>query len=96
MVINRSMHQAQVLMLGEDDEYGQPQIVEAPLPSITLSFGLYTHSSVEDPRYQDVEYTGLTTHEVNDKMVLQIGDERYKVLFVNPFGRINQVFLKSI
>lgn len=93
MVINRDMREALVYVLGENDEYGQPTLNPENPIKITLTFGLFNHSPVEDPRYQDVMYTGLTTYNLTDKNVIQIGDSKFKVKFVNPFGRLNQVFL---
>jgi hypothetical protein len=93
MVINREMRQAQMYSLGVMDEYGQEEIdLENAVP-IQLTFGLYNHHDTEDVRYQDVEYTGLTHSVVSDKNIIQIGETKYKVKFVNPFGRLNQVFL---
>jgi hypothetical protein len=43
-----------------------------------------------------VEYTGLTTYDINDNQIIEIGEKKYKVLFVNMFGRMNQVFLKAM
>ena len=93
MVINRDMRQAQVYTIGENDEYGQPTLNPENPITIQLTFGLYNHSPVEDPRYQDVMYTGLTHYNLTDKNVVQIGDAQFKVKFVNPYGRLNQVFL---
>lgn len=93
MVINRSMREALKFALGADDEYGQATLDTENPSTIHLTFGLYNHKEVEDVRYQDVEYTGLTFDNLTDNDVIQLGEDKYKVKFVNPFGRINQVFL---
>jgi hypothetical protein len=95
MVINRSEVNATLITMGGQDEYGQDLNAPISQSSITLTFGLYTHQQTDDIRYQDVEYTGLTVYDVADNQVIQIGDKKYKVLFVNPFGRMKQVFLKK-
>ena len=87
------MRQANMLRYIDSDEYGQPVLDTENPQSIELTFGLYNHTETEDVRYQDVEYTGLTQYEVSDKNVIQLDGKNYKVKFVNPFGRIKQVFL---
>jgi len=95
MVINRDYKVAQVYAATELDEYGQETL--APLSkSITLTFGLYNHYQTEDPRYTNIDYTGLTNDEVDDSMTLELDNHKYKVEFVNPFGRRKQVFLRKL
>ena len=89
------MLQAQLFAFGEVDEYGQETLDLENSSTIHLTFGLFNHHDTEDVRYQDVEYTGLTFDNLTDNNVIQIGDNKYKVKFVNPYGRINQVFLIS-
>lgn len=95
MVINRDMRQAQVYKLAGQDEYAQPTYETESSQTISLTFGLFNHSPVEDIRYQNVEYTGLTKDLCAESDLLKIGDNFYRVIFVNPFGRLNQVFLHS-
>lgn len=96
MVINRSEVPATLLTMGGQDEYGQDLVEPIAQKSITLTFGLYNHKQTDDIRYQNVEYTGLTTYDINDNQIIEIGEKKYKVLFVNMFGRMNQVFLKAM
>lgn len=96
MVINRAQVQATLITMGGQDEYGQDLMNELDRKPITLTFGLYNHKQTDDIRYEDVEYTGLTIYDVFDDQIIQIGEDRYKVLFANPFGRMRQVFLKRI
>ena len=93
MVINRSMRQAVMYRYFDPDEYGQPTLDTSNPQTIELTFGLYNHTEVEDVRYQDVEYTGLTRSEVTDKNVIQLDGKNYKVKFVNPYGRMKHVLL---
>lgn len=87
------MREALKYSLAAEDEYGQATLDTENSSKIHLTFGLYNHHEVEDIRYQDVEYTGLTYDDLTDNDVIQIEDRKYKVKFVNPFGRIKQVFL---
>lgn len=93
MVINRNMRQAEMLSLGEMDEYGQEVIDTENSTTVNLTFGLFNHHETEDMRYQDVEYCGLTYDNITDNNILFLDDKRYKVKFVNPYGRIKEVFL---
>jgi hypothetical protein len=93
MVINRDMREALEFSLGEEDEYGQATLDEENPITVHLTFGLYNHREVEDVRYQDVEYCGLTYDNITDNNVLLLDNKKYKVKFVNPYGRMKEVFL---
>ena len=61
-----------------------------------MTLGLYSHQATEGPKYQQVEYYGLTRdREIGDGNVVEIAGVRYKVLFTNPFGRMNEVFMSE-
>jgi len=96
MVINRSEQPALLYTMGGQDEYGQDLVEPIAQKKITLTFGLYNHKQTDDIRYEDVEYTGLTPYDVADDQVIELNGFKYKVLFVNPFGRMKQVFLRKI
>ena len=96
MVITRSAINARLQTMGGKDRYGQELVNVIEDKPITLTFGLYNHKQTDDVRYQDVEYTGLTPYDVSDNQIIVIDNTKYKVLFVNPFGRMSQVFLKKI
>ena len=56
-----------------------------------------TSQSVQDNiNYKDSQYVGLTHAKVDDTYVIEYGDERLKVLYVNPTGRFNQVFMSRM
>lgn len=93
MVINRNMRQAQMYKLGELDEYGQEELDTENSTTVNLTFSLFNHRDTEDVRYQDVEYCGLTYDNITDNNVLLLDNKKYKVKFVNPYGRIKEVFL---
>lgn len=93
MVINRDMKTATLLTMGGKDEYGQNLAEVQAQTTIQLTFGLYSHRDASDIRYQDITHTGLTKSKVNDKQILIIDGKQYKIKFVNPYGRLSQVFL---
>ena len=67
---------------------------------IYLYFTIQTLSSkntVDNVKYQEAQYVGLTMDQkVNESYVIQFGKEKLKVLYVNPFGRFNQVFMVTV
>ncbi len=39
---------------------------------------------------------GLTLDKVDDTYIIHYGKEKLKVININPFGRLNQVFMKRM
>jgi hypothetical protein len=94
-MFNRDIVDATVVTYGGVDEYGQMMTTPTASREISMTFGLYNHSESSDVRYMAVNYTGLTRDkEITDKDSVIIGGKEYKVLFVNPYGRLTQVFLQ--
>lgn len=83
--------------LGEEDEYGQSVVSAEPSGTVRMVFFISSQNIQDNINYKDCNYIGLTMDKsVNDKMVIQVGDERLKVQYVNPKGRFIQVFLKAL
>lgn len=79
------------------DSYGQATLSGTVQGSIKMAIYTSSQSIQDNINYQDCNYTGLTTDKtVNDKMVIQYGNEKLKVLYVNKAGRFTQVFLKKL
>ena len=81
---------------GTNDEYGQAQLSKEPVGQIKMSINLTSQSVQDNINYKDANYIGLTHAEVDDSYVIAFGNERLKVLYVNPFGRYKQVFMKEM
>lgn len=82
---------------GDNSGYGQPTLSEEPQGTIKMAIYLSSQSTQDNINYQDCNYVGLTTDKsVNDKMVIQYGSEKLKVLYVNSAGRFTQAFLKKL
>ena len=81
---------------GAIDEYGQPGLSTEPVGKVKMAINISSLSAVDNIKYKDATYTGLTLAEVDDTYVIEYGKERLKVLYVNPMGRYKQVFLKEI
>lgn len=95
-MINATMRTYDYFTFGKEDEYGQAQLSPEPVGQIKIAINLTSQSIQDNINYKDAAYIGLTHAEVDDTYVIQFGDERLKVLTVNPFGRLKQVFLTKI
>jgi hypothetical protein len=85
--------------LGESNAYGQatmPSKDAVPDGTIKMAINITSQSVQDNINYKDCNYIGLTYAPVNDKYIIQYGNERLKVSYVNPRGRLKQVFLKNI
>ena len=92
-MINTNMRTYNYSTLGAVDAYGQPTINETPVGTIKMSITLLNQATQDNALYNGATYVGLTMQEVNDTFVINYGTEKLKVLYVNPYGRYNQVFL---
>lgn len=93
-MINRELVKATVETYGGLDEYGQELAELQNEREIMVAVGFYTHTATDDIRYQDVKYYGLTKdRNITDKDYLVVGENKYKVLFVNPTTRWTQLYL---
>lgn len=96
-MINTNMRTYNYFTLGDADGYGQPTVSEEPKGSIKMAIYLSSQSAQDNINYKDCNYVGLTTdNSINDKMIIQFGDEKLKVLYTNSAGRFTQAFLKKI
>jgi hypothetical protein len=96
-MINANVRTYNYFTLGDTNGYGQPTISEEPTGEIKMAIYISSQTIQDNINFQDCNYIGLTTDKsVNDKMVIQCGQEKLKVLYVNPAGRFTQVFLKKL
>lgn len=77
------------------NEYGQPILSETK-GIIKMAINLSSQALDENSLYSDAQYIGLTFDAIDDKYVIEFGEEKLKVLYVNPFGRYKQVFLSRM
>ena len=99
-MINADMRLYDYFTLGDDNGYGQPQLpaVDAePDGQIKMAINITSQSTQDNVNYQDAQYVGLTFADVDDTYIITRSlHERLKVLYVNPKGRLKQVFMKRI
>lgn len=93
-MINADMRFYDYFTLGDSDSYGQPQInVEEPKGQIKMAINISSQSIQDNILFQDCSYIGLTKANIDDTYIIAYGAELLKVLYVNPKGRYNQVFM---
>ena len=98
-MINADMRLYDYFTLGTENEYGQvtlPAEDAEPVGQIKMAINLTSQSIQDNINYKDAQYVGLTHAKVDDTYIIKFGNERLKVLYVNPFGRFTQVFLQVV
>lgn len=98
-MINADMRLYNYFTIGNKDSYGQPQIPSEnaePIGQIKMAINSSSISVQDNIKYKNATYIGLTRAEVDDTYIVEYGTERLKVLYVNPVGRLKQVFLAEI
>lgn len=75
------------------DDSGKPKVQG----SIKIAIEITSQQIQDNINYKDCSYIGLTHNSsVNDSFAIKYGNEILKVLYVNPKGKLKQVFLKKI
>lgn len=92
-MISADMRQYDYYTYGEKDSYGQLTLSVVPVGKIKMAINISSQSIQDNINYLNCSYVGLTLADVDDTFVIQYGEEKLKVLYVNPKGRFKQVFL---
>lgn len=95
-MINTAMRTYDYSTFGAKDAYGQAINSGEVVGTIKMAISISSQSAQDNINYQDCNYVGLTTAELDDSYVIHYGSEKLKVLYINPHGRLKQVFLKKI
>lgn len=95
-MINADMRIYNYYTYGEEDSYGQPQLSKEVQGTIKMAINITSQNIQENIKYKGSTYMGLTLRPVDDTYVIQYGDERLKVLYVNPKGKYKQVFMSEL
>ena len=92
-MINTNFRSYPYFTIGGSDSYGQPQL-SAKQGYVKMAVYLNSQSTQDNIKYSDTAYIGLTyDNTINDTYVIQYGNEKLKVLYVNSFGRYKQVYM---
>lgn len=93
-MIMMDMRYYDYLTFGEEDDYGQPQMDETPKGQVKMAIYITSQTAQDNVLYENATYIGLTSDaEIDDKYVILDGNERLKVLYVQPKGRWKQVYM---
>ena len=98
-MINADMRWYDYFTIGEKDAYGQatmPAQDAVPTGQIKMAINLSSQTVQDNINYLDAQYIGLTHAPINESYIIQYGKDRLKVLYVNPKGRLTQVFMAAI
>lgn len=95
-MINSNMRYYDYFTFGEKNEYGQQKLSTNPVGTIKMSINITSQSVQDNINYTGSQYIGLTFAEVDDTYVIQYGEKRLKVLYVNTAGRYKQVFMAEL
>ena len=96
-MINAQMRNYEYYTYGEPNAYGQSQLSAEPQGTIKMAINITSQSSQDNILYNNSTYMGLTNDAgVNDAYVIQYEKERLKVNYVNPMGRLIQVFMSRL
>ena len=94
-MINTDMHLYNYFTYGEDDGYGMPALSTEAKGKIKMAINLTSQSIQDNINYKNAQYIGLTHANINDKYVIQYGNNKLKVLYVIDAGPrlFKQVFM---
>lgn len=102
-MINADMRFYNYYLYGAADDYGQLALIKdengepAIQGSIKIAINTTSQAIQDNINYKNCAYLGLTYDKaVTDSFVIQYGEEKLKVLYVNPKGKLKQVFLQKI
>lgn len=95
-MINRELTAVSVIKpTGKLDEYAQP--IYSTDTKVEMTIKLYSHSKVDDVRFNDVQFIGITASKdiaAGDK--IEVNNEKFDVLFVIPSCRWQSVLMKRV
>ena len=95
-MINADMRAYDYYTYGDKDAYGQAQLSKDVKGSVKMAINITSQSIQDNINYKGANYLGLTHALLDDSCVIQYGDKKLKVLYVNPKGTLKQVFLVEL
>lgn len=96
-MINAIMRPYNYYTFGELNAYGQATLSIEPQGVINMALHLLSQTNTNNIVYKEATYIALTNDaKVNDTYVIENEEgKRFKVLYVNPYGRYKQVYLSE-
>ena len=80
----------------ELNDYGEHEAAQTASGTIEMAINLKTETMKDYILYSQAQYIGLTADSITDKYIIEYGNEKLKVLYVNTFGRLNQAFMERM
>ena len=96
-MINSGFREYQYFKL-QETQLGQQVLPKdaQPVGKVKLSINLTSQSVQDNINYTNAQYIALTHSSLLDNSnIIQYGDKKLKVLYINAFGRYKQVFLSE-
>ena len=94
-MINNDMHLYNYSLYGAKDAYGQQTNNNEIKGQVKMAIYISSQSIQDNINYKGATYIGFTHSPVDDTYIIHYGAEKLKVLYVNPQGRLNQVFMAN-
>lgn len=95
-MISADMKDYQYYLYADDNGYGQPALTDEVQGTVKIAVYTTSQAIQDNIQYKNATYVGLTQADITDKFVIQYGEEKLKVLYVNPQGRYKQVFMGAM
>lgn len=96
-MINADMREYSYYLYGDANAYGQPAISKEAQGVVKMAIFTTSQAVQANITYKNAYYVGFThDSKVNDAYVIQYGNERLKVLYVQNNGRFKQVFMGAM
>lgn len=76
--------------------YGQLTLNKEPTGEAKIAIYTTSQNIQDNINYKGATYLGLTHSLLDDTAVIEYGDKKLKVLYINTEGRINQLFMAEI
>lgn len=95
-MINADMRLYDYYTYGAKDAYGQPTLSADKAGAVKMAVNITSQSVQDNINYSGATYLGLTFALLDDTHVIQYGDKKLKVLYVNSKGRLKQVFMAEL
>lgn len=95
-MISTDMRTYNYFTLGDDNGYGQATVSKEPQGTIKMAINMSSQSVQDNINFIDCNYVGLTMDKLEDNYVIEYGNEKLKVQYINPRGRYTLVYLKMI
>lgn len=92
-MIYRDMRPYEFTMLGAVDDYGQMTLDGGTGGTVLMAVYVATQAVSDTILYREAQYVGMTRDDVTDRHIIHYGDEKLKVLYVQPKGCFKQAFM---